>query len=112
MHINIHFDTPSLFYFHIAVRLYLHSFFDQAFSRQKSGIKRNSTVKISKRPTSIRKLSNHFPKAGTAEKFEAGPVDPNPGPALLKLVMHEPRAESISNPIIVSKQVPIITITR
>ena len=53
---------------------------------QKDGERTNRTVKISKRPVSMRNDMTHFAESGNDEKFPEGPEFPSPGPTLPMLV--------------------------
>ena len=68
------------------------------------------TVKISSLPTNIKNDNSHLPESGTKEKFPAGPVNPNPGPTLLKHVIDEPIEVVKSSPISVRRKMLIINI--
>ena len=57
------------------------------FLFQNDGVKIIRTVKISRRPTSIRNDMTHFAMSEMPEKEAEGPVEPSPGPMLLKEVI-------------------------
>lgn len=66
---------------------------------QNIGEKSSITVKISNRPTIIRKARYHFAASGRKAQLKAGPASPNAGPVL-------PKAE-ITQPTDVSNEMPM-----
>ena len=53
---------------------------------QKLRVKSITTVNISRRPSNMSSERIHLAAAGTAAKVPSGPVNPEPGPKLLKQV--------------------------
>ena len=79
-----------------------------SYSFQKLGTKRRSIVKISSRPTTMRKDIIHFTKGLQAEKLDAGPKDPRPGPTLLTEVRVAPSDSSRGIPAATRAKIPTI----
>ena len=79
---------------------------------QTVGINKTSTVKSSKRPISIYMLNKNFPPSVMAEKLEAGPTAPKPGPTLPKQVAAAEKDSNMSIPVKDNTKPPINTKTK
>ena len=66
---------------------------------QKLGVNKINTVKISKRPTIIKKDIYHLAKAGISANDPEGPFAPKPGPTLLIAVTEAPKASITDIPV-------------
>lgn len=71
-------------------------------------VKSKITVKISRRPTSMRNEANHLPMSGTLAHVNAGPVAPSAGPVLPRAEIVDPNAVSKDSPKHCMKKQPKI----